>query len=87
MRRSVSRASQGENIVRVVAKMEGNPCVPESQEAFKELVEMLRTINDMPDLLRTETMCPESVRFYHNGENWVVESVSTVIRPMTDEYP
>lgn len=84
MRRNITRVHQGETQTRVVAKMEGNICDRESPQSFAELIQMLRTLCDTPDLLRTETNCPESITIRHNGQNWVVESATTVVRPLDE---
>jgi hypothetical protein len=85
MRKTINRIHQGENTTLVVAKLEGNPCTPGTLEAFKELMAMVRAIADLPDLIRSETNCPDFITIKHLNGCWVVESSSAIERPI-DEY-
>lgn len=84
MRRTITKVNQGENLTLVTAKLEGNLCTPGTLDAFKELMLMIRAISDMPDLIRTETNCPDRVNIRHVSGCWVIEASSLVEKPIDE---
>lgn len=81
MNRAVLTTNFGENKLRHTVRVEAFPSSAEGQPGFAGLMDFMLALRDQPDLLRHGGNCPETVKFFHDGERWVVEAVTVVPRP------
>lgn len=81
MIRQVVTTNYGEDRIRHEVRIShGVESPEEGQESFAALMRFMQDVCYSPDLVRHVGASPESVRFYHDAGNWVMEAVTIVPR-------
>jgi hypothetical protein len=78
MRRETKRFKEGEEQVRIVNRVHGEPVdrLSPAFQAYKH--DLVRRIADNPEITRCELNDFEVLKVYHDGNNWVAESQAVV---------
>ena len=58
--------------------LEGDPCPPEGQHSIIEQYKLLQTIVDTPHLLHCGPKHFETLRMFHSGVSWVIETEAII---------
>lgn len=84
--RQVVTTNFGEGLLRHTVRIQhGFESPDEGQESYAALVRFMQDLCYQPEVLRHIGAAPMSVRFFHEGGNWVVESITVSPRPRTEE--
>lgn len=56
-----------------VTILKGDKCSKDTLEARNNLIELMQAIVQDPSLIISDNKTPESIKYEHNGEMWVIK--------------
>lgn len=81
MKKTLKQIRVGENQIRYMVLLVGEPVLGGEQDSRVKQWQMIRTLADQPDLLTCGTVPFEKLRMSFTGSEWIVELEATTDAP------